>query len=286
MSLCALRALCHDEVEVNDDENLRREARAHLSQHPPLQVVAELLAKLRTLDLPWWTPAVTREAWPAVMRMRWLKQRPDVRQAITTKLTGLPPKAARRFWPDEQAALIDAVIDNGDVDVNAFEESFDCVDLVTYGPVHEFWRAFRERMPWEDDSPVHQRLVAWLIRALATDRSTVEGLARRPILSALDIKSSIDSAIWQEKIPFDVRVEIDQARLKHERMRPREPFAARHELAIATPERIAANIPLSDLTLVIERAEQAMGFDGGSTEIPISETSPESMEMPRPSQIN
>ena len=286
MSLCALRALCHDEVEDRDDETLRREARAHLSQHPPLQVVAELIAKLRTLDLAWWTPASTREAWPAVLRMRWLKQRPDLRQAITTKLTGLPPKAARRFWPDEQAALIDAVIDNGDIDVSVFEETFEAVDLVSYGPTHEFWKAFRERMPWEESSPTHQRLAAWLIRALATDRSTVEGLARRPILSALDIKSSIDSAVWQEKIPFEVRVEIDQARIKHERLRPREPFSARHELAIATPERIAAHIPLADLGLVIERAEQAMGFDGGPIEIPVSDVPPESLDMARPSQIN
>jgi hypothetical protein len=285
MSLCSLRGLCHDEVADRDDETLRREARAHLSQNAPLQVVSELLTKLRTFDLPWWTTGVTREAWPSVLRMRWLKQRPDVRQGITTKLTGLPPKAARRFWPDEQAALIDAVIDNGDVEERVFEEAFDPIDLVVYGPAKEFWSAFRERMPWEDDAPVHQRLIAWLIRALVMERTTVEGLARRPVLSALDIRSAIDCAVWNDKIPFDVRVEVDQARLKHERLRPREPFSARHELAIVTPERIAANIPLADLTLIVERAEQAMGFVGGTIEAAVSEAPPES-DMPRPSQIN
>lgn len=284
MSLCALRMLQHEEVEDGDDESLRREARFHLGRHAPLQLVAELLGKLRTLDLPWWAPSFARETWPAIHRMRWLKQRPDLRQSITTRLTGLPPKAARRFWPDEQAALIDAVVEHGDVEPSAFEDAFDPADLVVYGPVGEFWKVFRERMPWEDDSVVHQRLAAWLLRALSTDRGSAEGAARRPILSALDIRSAIDSAIWHEKIPFQVRVEVDQARLKHERLRPREPFTARHELSIVTPERIAANLSLADLALMVERAESAMGFGGAEGDVP--STAPDSIEAPRPSQIN
>ena len=284
MSLYALRALSHAEVEERDDEVLRREARTHLAQSPPLQIVAELITKLRSLELPWWTPAVARAIWPATMRMRWLKQRPDVRQTITTKLTGLPPKAARRFWPDEQAALIDAVVDNGDIEVNALEEAFDPLDVVVYGPAGHFWREFRERMPWEESSQAHQKLAAWLIRALTADRSSVDGLHRKPVLSALDVRGAIHSAVWQARIPFDLRVEIDQARIKHERSRPREPFSARHELMIATPERIAENIPLSDLALIIERAETAMGFDDSDHE-PISDA-PTSMEAPTPIQIN
>lgn len=284
MSLYALRALTHAEVEERDDEALRREARAHLAQNPPLQVVAELITKLRSLELSWWTPTIAREQWSATHRMRWLKQRPDLRQIITSKLTGLPPKAARRFWPDEQAALIDAVVDNGDVEVNALEEAFDPLDMVVYGPADEFWRAFCERMPWEESSPVHQRLVAWLVRALTADRSAIDGITRKPILSALEVRGAIHSAVWQARIPFDLRVEIDQARIKHERTRPREPFTARHELAIATPEKIAENIPLSDLALIIERAEAAMGFE--EAEAPSVSDGPTSMEAPRPSQIN
>ncbi len=284
MSLHASRALSHAEVEERDDEALRREARNHLAQSPPLQVVAELITKLRSLELSWWTPASARAMWPASMRMRWLKQRPDLRQAITTKLTGLPPKAARRFWPDEQASLIDAVVDNGDIEVDALEEAFDPLDLVVYGPAGQFWREFRERMPWEESSPAHQKLAAWLIRALTADRSSVDGIHRKPVLSALDVRSAIHSAVWQARIPFDLRVEIDQARIKHERTRPREPFTARHELVIATPERIAENIPLSDLALIIERAETAMGFDEVD-DAPTSDA-PDSMDSPVPIQIN
>ncbi len=284
MSLNAQRALTHAEVEERDDEVLRREARAHLAQNPPLQIVAELITKLRSLELAWWTPAIARDLWPATARMRWLKQRPDLRQIITSKLTGLPPKAARRFWPDEQASLIDAVVDNGDVEVDALEEAFDPVDMVVYGPADEFWRAFCERMPWEESSPEHQKLAAWLIRALTADRSSVDGIHRKAILSALDVRGAIHSAVWQARIPFDLRVEIDQARIKHERSRPREPFTARHELAIATPERIAENIPLTDLALIVEHAEAAMGF-GDDDDRPASDA-PTSMEAPRPSQIN
>jgi hypothetical protein len=284
MSLYALRALTHAEVEERDDEVLRREAQAHLAQSPPLQVVAELIQKLRSLELSWWTPAVARDIWPATVRMRWLKQRPDLRQIITTKLTGLPPKAARRFWPDEQASLIDAVVDNGDVDVDALEAAFDPVEMVVYGPAGEFWRAFRERMPWEENTAVHQKLVAWLIRALVADRSSMDGIQRKPILSALDVRSAIHPAVWQARIPFDLRVEIDQARIKHEKTRPREPFNARSELAIATPERIAENIPLGDLSLIVERAEAAMGFEDDDADR--ATDVPQSVEAPRPSQIN
>jgi hypothetical protein len=53
---------------------------------------------------------------------------------------------------------------------------------------------------------------------------------------------------------------VDAARLRHEKSRPKEPFAARHELAIATPEIIAAHIPLAELTLVFAAAERAMGM--------------------------
>lgn len=276
-----LRALNHSEVEDRDDESLRREAFAFLGQHPPLQLVAELMQKLRALDLPWWTAEFARSTWPAAMRMRWLKARPDLRQTITTRLTGLAPNAARRFWPDDQAALIDAVVDTADVEVTAFDAAFDPFDLVVYGNAEQFWMQFRERMVWEDSGPVHQKLIAWLLRALLSDRSSMDGLSRRPILSPLDVRGSIDVNVWQASIPYELRVELDLARIKHERSRPREAFNARSELMIITPERIAAHIPLKELLPVVERAEQALGFAEAN---PVSNEPPP--ETSRPSQIN
>lgn len=257
-----LRPLHHHDAENLADDDLRRESRNHLSRNAHLQVIAELVARLRSLGLSWWTPTFAREAWPARARMRWFAQRPDLRQQITTSLTGLPVNTARRKSAEFQADLIDAAIDDGDVTVDRFEAAFDPSELACYGPAFEFWAQFRDRMPWEDDSPVHQKLVAWLLKTLLSDRSGTDGnMIRKPILTAWDVRSSIDARVWATRIPVEIRVAIDEARLRHERSRPREPFQARHELAIAVPEVITANIPLADLTQIITAAERAMGYE-------------------------
>lgn len=256
-----LRPLMHHESAEQDDEALAREARAHLARLPQLQLLAELLLKLRASAPPWWTPQGLRAAWGADTRMRWLRQRPDLRQRVTTALTGLPANAARKKSPEFQAELIDSVIDDGDVPLGRFEEAFDPCDLVVYGPAHELWREFRDRVPWEDDGPTQQRIVAWLIRALLSDRSPTLGFSRRPILTPWDVRSAIDVTAWHTRMPLEVRVAVDEARLKHEKTRPREPFHARHELGIALPEQIAASLPLAELAPVLRAAELAMGLD-------------------------
>lgn len=277
--------LTHEDRQDNDDESRARDARLHLAKTPSLQLVAELLGKLRSMELSWWTPAQCRERWSAIARMRWFKERPDLRQQITSKLTGLAPNAARRFWEDDQAALIDAVIDTGDIDVAAFENAFDPADMVVYGPQADFWREFRERMPWEEDSGDNQKIASWLLKALLADRSSIEGLTRRPILTALEVRSAIDPEIWARCMPLDIRVAVDEARLRAERARPREPFHSRHELSIATPERIVQAIPLTELMFVIAHAERAMGFDG-TVVVATDPQTAQSIEPPRPSQIN
>lgn len=282
------RPLHHSEIEdsdPSDDETRKQEARSHLSRSPSLQFVAELLGKLRSMNLPWWTPDQTRALWPATQRMRWLKQRPDIRQAITTQLAGLPPNAARRFWPDEQAVLIDAVLDNGDVDVPRFEAAFDPADLAIYGDARGFWRAFRERTPWEQDAVENKRIMAWLIRALIADRAFIDGVTRRAILAPWEVRSAIDSVTWCRSLPAEIHIELDRARLKHEKSRPREPFQAKHEIGVVTPERIAEYIPLQELALILTRAEDAMSF-GEETEPVTAASAPPASEAQRPSQIN
>src|SRR5690349_7110830 len=111
----AVRPLDHQDPDRKTDETLRNEARAHPAATPSLQLVAELLTRLRVLELPWWTPEMRRERWTATERMRWYRARPDLRQRITSALTGLAPKAARKKTPDFQGSLLDSVIDEGDV---------------------------------------------------------------------------------------------------------------------------------------------------------------------------
>ena len=255
------RPLLHVDAEKKDDETLRAEARAHLAEAPSLQLVAELLAKLRAADLPFWSPQVLRDRWSAAERMRWYRQRPDLRQKITTKLTGLATKAARKKMPDFQAALIDSVIDEGDIPVRAFEDTFEPPDLSVYGSAAGFWHAMRELFPWHDDAPAHQEIVAWLLKALLADSSSVAGLSRVPILTAWDLRTAIEGRVWHTRIPLEVRVAIDDARFSQERDRPGVPFHAQDDLAIAVPDVIAASVPLRDLGGVLDAAERAMGFD-------------------------
>ncbi len=249
----------HESTSTSDDD-LCREARTHLARSPHLQVVAEVLQKLRAQDLPWWTPESLRGTWSARARMRWYAQRPDLRQKITADLTGLPPNTARVKTPDFQADLLDAVLDNGDVGAAELEHAFQPADLVVYGPAEQMWTAFRERMPWNEESPVHQRLVAWLLRTLLSDRSHIDGMARKPILTPWEVRAAIDPVVWQTRIPADVRAAVDDARLRQERSRAREPFTTRQELFICTPDHIAASVPLVDLEGVVAAAERNMGF--------------------------
>jgi len=102
---------------------------------------------------------------------------------ITSTLTGLPRTTARGKTPEFQADLVDAVLANGDATDEQFENAFDPCDMVVYGPAHEFWTAFREHMPWGEDSPAHQKLVGWLLRAL------VSALGIYPIGTVLQLSS-------------------------------------------------------------------------------------------------
>jgi hypothetical protein len=175
----------HADTNNTDDDTLEREARTHLAKSPHLQVVAELVAKLRTSNISWWSATFTRSQWRALPRMQWLAQRADIRQRVTSSLTGLPRKAARSKTPEFQAGLIDAVLDHGDVSGLEFEEAFSPQDLVIYGPAAEIWGQFRQRMPWGDDTEAHQKLVGWLFRILLSEKSTLDvDMLRKPVLTA------------------------------------------------------------------------------------------------------
>lgn len=243
------------------DERLAAEAAAHLSRASGLQLVAELLTRLREMDFPWWTPEQLRQAYPASERMHWLIERPDVRQRITTQLTGLAPRAARNKTVEFQAALIDSVVDEGDISLEDFEAAFEPIDLAVYGPAADFFRLFKKRMPWDDDATPHQDLVGWLIGAFLADKCSLDGTPRAPIFSALAARTAIDGRVWHTRIPLHVRVAIDEARFSAQRERPQEPYGVERDLAIATPALIAASVPLRDLLNVVETAALAVGFE-------------------------
>jgi len=253
-------ALRHADADKKDDHVLVEEARTHVSKSPALQLIAELVRKLRASTFSWWTPDVVRESWGAAVRMEWFAHRPDLRQKITTGLTGLAPKAARNKTPLFQAELIDSVIEDGDVTVKQFDDAFDPADVAAYAPVVEVWQRFRERMPWEQDTPAHQELVAWLLEALLASQSSLDGVTRKPILTAHAVRTTIPGKIWHTRIPLEVRVAIDDLRFQREKVKPTDPFHSSHDLSVATPAIIAANIPLRELTRILDVAERAMAF--------------------------
>jgi len=115
------------------------------------------------------------------------------------------------------------------------------------------------RMPWEQDTPEHQELIAWLLRALLSSESAF-GPKRKPILTSWDVRTRIEGHLWHTHIPLEIRVAIDEARHAREKEHPRKPFLAVDDLAIATPEVLTENIPLRELMEIFLAAETAMGF--------------------------
>lgn len=279
-------SLRHGEPEKQDDAALTQEAQSHIGKSPSLQFIAELLQRLRDGSFSWWTPEQVRNLWPAQARMTWLAQRPDIRQRITTGLTGLAPKAARNKTPDFQASLLDSVIEDGDVTVKQFDDAFDVQELAAYAPTQEIWAKFRERMPWDQDVPAHQELVAWLFEVFLASASTVGAHARRPILTSLQLRTAIPGRLWHTRIPLEVRVAIDELRHQREKSKPGEVFHAIHDLSVATPAIISANVPLRELTRVVDVAERMMGYPATPPLKGLTSTSMSPAAMPAASAVD
>jgi hypothetical protein len=275
-----LKPLSHPDVERKDDATLRREAEAHFARVPGLQVIAELLVKLRARSFSWWSPDDLRVSWNATERMRWLRERPDLREQITSTLTGLPPSAARKKTPEFQGSLLDSFLEDGDITVRQFEDAFDPCDLVVYGSASTFFRKFRERMPWDDETPAHQELIGFLLRALLADKSSLRGVTRKPILTAWDVRTAIPGAVWHARIPLDVRVAIDDARLAKEKSG--QSFAIAQELTIATPEVIAASVPARELTTLLDLAQAALGCEAATPSVTTMASSTPTPPAPDP----
>ncbi len=260
-----LRPLAHDDADQSD-EACRREARAWAAKWPQVQFIAELLAILRAADPSWWSPDVLATLWPPLTRMRWFAQRPDIRQRITTSVSGLAKHAARTKSCEFQAELIESVLAGGDVTNGTFDSAFDPLEIATYGSLPEIWSQFKDRMPWASDTPCNQKIVGHLLRALLAERNPFDAeMMRRPILTACEMREAIDSTVWQTCVPLELRVAMDDARVRWEKARQKEPYHARHDLQIVTPELIPAHIPLVDLHGIFRAAERSMRFEENDT---------------------
>lgn len=73
--------LSHPSAGGQSDDALAEEATKHLAASPALQLVAELLQRLRAMSVAWWSPESLRARWSASERMQWLAQRPNLASA-------------------------------------------------------------------------------------------------------------------------------------------------------------------------------------------------------------
>jgi hypothetical protein len=266
-------SLIHTNPDLSD-EALAKEAEVHLAKSATLQAMVQILEKQRkmllqsakedpTRQLGWLTLAELRKAFPATMRMQALSSRPDIRQRITTELTGLRPKASRGKNAEFQADLIDSTIDDGDIGLQEFEIAFDLKDLVTYMDVSSFWKFFMDESLAriiEENSSKEKELFAFLLDAFLQSRDPL-----KPILTHLDVRAAIQGEIWQQRIPLGKRVAVDTARLAQERKTTSQAFTAKQEIDIVTLE-VIVELDLSDLVPILRAAGKAMDLEGNPNE--------------------
>lgn len=248
-------SLVHKNPKASDAD-LAKEAAAYLANAPPLQVMVELLEKLRALNVPWWSPKMLHDKIQTIERMTKLEKRPDLRQRITMALTGYPAKAAYRMPPEKQADLIDDVIKSGDRTEEEFELAFNVSEIVIYGDVPKLWELFRSQMPWDEDKPEHRDIVRSYIESCMNDKR-----GGKPFLTNLDVLESIDGNVWYAKIPRDLHIQVDRARFKQERgSSAPKAFSAKQVMEIISLETILKHLPPDDLIEVVKLGAKNMGF--------------------------
>lgn len=287
-----VKPLVHNKPETKKDEELAKEAKSYFDQHPALQAQAEIW--YRTLELiktpneqnkldilPWWNLQYNRDTFTVTERMRCLAQRPDIRQQITTKLTGMKQKAARAMDANLQASLIDSAVDQNDITLLELEEAFDAQTWAVYLFKNTFWNALAKDAlgkAVEANTAREKEFFAFMLDVFLKSRGTHDGKPLKPILSHLDVRQAIDLETWIKRIPIEKRIAVDRARLDQERKNPKgQSMTALQEIEIVGLETIVGKIDLVDLVPVINKAGEAMGF----VEITLDMTEGENAEPPK-----
>ena len=241
------------------DERLAAVADRHLTNNPEGQLI-ELLFTWIAEDRPaWLTPVDQRAIWPTEVRFEWLLARPDVRSRVVSTLTGISSGAARRLDPDVQIALVDAVVDNGDVTAEAWAAAFASHELAAHAPPGAVHPHIRTRFPWSEPPTDDSRnfLYAWLEAVLSPGDGN--GRSRDPILTPLAFRAAIDPEAWQSHVPLPARAAVDAARIDAEQQGGQ--FTANDELGLVQLETLVEHLPHPALHAVVEAAERSLGDD-------------------------
>lgn len=257
-----IKPLVHNDVDNKSEAVLHEEMQEYFDQNPALKFQAGLLVKIFELikgssadePLVWWSYEQMRKIFPVSARISALEQRPLLRQKIVCDLTGLKPKTALKKYgtAEKQTDVIDAVLDDEDTELDQFEAAFDPEVWAVYVFNQTFWRELRVAMGFAiaESGPREKAFIAFLI----------ETALNHGLISHLDIRTTLDPATWQKRIPIEKRVAVDRARIKAEHENKLSDFTAKTEMEMVGFQTLVNSFDSADFSPVINAVGMAMGF--------------------------
>lgn len=260
-----LRSLVH--TKDASDQVLAKEAAVHFGVTPYLQFLAEIFVAVR----PWLTTKALFRIFSVKTIMEALASRPDLRQELTTKLTGYKRIAARKKNPLEQTKLIEDALGNeeepGDITLEDVEKEIAPETWAVYIFGDQFWKAFSSEVLADivaANGEKEKEFITFFIEKALQERRH-EGRELKPILTHLDVADAMDpddTLKWQQRIPPEKLSEANRVRRAQERKTPRVPFTTKQEIGIIGIDVIVNSFDLTDFVPMVSAAGKSMGFDG------------------------
>lgn len=255
------------------DDILSKEAGQFVIDHPPLQVLTELISILRAEKPRWYTPETMLGFSPVAERMLALESRPDIRKRLLVELTSAKPKTALRTPLEMQGRQLMIAIEAEDVSVAEYELAHEPVELALYLDAGALWRFILNALPWEANEEADKNIVALLVSSLISQsRKKTTWSPSGAILTAWDLMHGIDARVWNQHLPLDLRVKIHQAWVEATRDGSETIFAPKQAFEIVPPEVFMQHFKLLDLRKILELAEKRMGFEAPPP--PVEEPAP------------
>ncbi len=257
-----IKPLVHKDTDNKSEEVLQQEMQEYFNQNPALKFQAGLLVKIFELiksspenePLAWWSYEHMRKVFPVSVRFTALTQRPVLRQSIAYKLTRLDLKMLLGSFgtPELQTGLVDGALKDEATTLAELEEVFDPEVWAVYIFNETFWRALRTGMNTAiaESGPREKQFIAFLI----------ETALNHGLISHLDIRTTLDPATWQKRIPIEKRVAVDRARIKAEHESKLAEFTAKSEMEMVGFQTLVDSFDSSDFSPVINAVGMAMGF--------------------------
>lgn len=284
--------------DAKTDVALAAEAAQFLTVRPAIQLVAEFLTIIRgdgdaeyqaTIQkaksnkqpmppyLAWWS---LHDRYDSYTVMGWFKQRPDIRQAILTRMCDFPAKAGRLMDPSTQASLIEMVVQSGDRTAADFDAAVRPEDIVVYGQADDVFRQFADSFPKERlvDSAQHERtlhILSEVLTLFVEGKKSTSGALLTPILSHLDFRLALGVEEWRRFIPMNLQVRVDNKRIIAERNRSNGLLTTRDEIREVGINNIVKSFAFDAIRKVFEVASNRVRFD-----IPATERTPSSITAP------